>query len=272
MATTTNYSWTTPDDTALVKDGAAAIRSLGTAIDSTVFTNAGNAINKSIVDAAGDLIYGTADNTVTRLALGTAGQVLTVNSGATAPQWATASSFAPNLAPEIATQFIKTFASQGASSSSVLGTTSTTYYIPIFLPTFSADRISFRTSGGSTTGNYRMGLYNASSTTGLPTTVAFDAGTVSVNAQNTDFSITISQSISAGYYYLAINRQSGGYEFIASQSDAIQTPQFAATGATLNGSPTRMFTQASVTGAFATATSLSSNTSDGVILMGLRIA
>ncbi len=29
MATTTNYSWTTPDDTGLVKDGASAIRSLG---------------------------------------------------------------------------------------------------------------------------------------------------------------------------------------------------------------------------------------------------
>ena len=40
MANTTNYSWTTPDDTALVKDGAAAIRSLGTAIDTTVFNNA----------------------------------------------------------------------------------------------------------------------------------------------------------------------------------------------------------------------------------------
>ena len=92
MATTTNYSWTTPDDTALVKDGAAAIRSLGTAIDTTVFTNAGAAINKSIVDAAGDLIYGTADNTVARLALGTASQVLRVNSGATAPEWATVSS------------------------------------------------------------------------------------------------------------------------------------------------------------------------------------
>jgi hypothetical protein len=38
MASTTNYSWSTPDDTALVKDGAAAIRSLGTAIDSTVFS------------------------------------------------------------------------------------------------------------------------------------------------------------------------------------------------------------------------------------------
>jgi hypothetical protein len=91
MATTTNYSWSTPDDTALVKDGAAAIRSLGTAIDSTVFTNAGAAINKSLVDAAGDLIYGTADNTVARLAIGTADQVLKVNSGATAPEWGTVS-------------------------------------------------------------------------------------------------------------------------------------------------------------------------------------
>ena len=39
MATTTNYSWTTPDDTDLVKDGASAIRALGTAIDTTVYNN-----------------------------------------------------------------------------------------------------------------------------------------------------------------------------------------------------------------------------------------
>jgi citrate lyase gamma subunit len=38
MATTTNYSWATPDDTDLVKDGAAAIRTLGSSIDTTVFT------------------------------------------------------------------------------------------------------------------------------------------------------------------------------------------------------------------------------------------
>jgi hypothetical protein len=223
--------------------------------------------------AKGDLVVGNATNDSGVLAVGSTDQVLTVDStAATGLKWATVSAFQPILTPEIATEFIKTFASQGASSNSLLGTTNTTYYIPIFLPTFSADRISFRTSGGTTTGNYRMGLYNASSTTGLPTTVAFDAGTVSVNAQNTDFSITISQSITAGYYYLAINRQSGGYEFITSGSSAIQTPQFAATGATLNGSPTRMFTQASVTGAFATATSLTANSSDAVILIGLRIA
>ena len=80
MATTTNYSWTTPDDTDLVKDGAAAIRTLGTAIDTTVFNNAGAAVTKATVDAKGDLIAGTADNTVARLAVGTNGQVLTVDS------------------------------------------------------------------------------------------------------------------------------------------------------------------------------------------------
>jgi hypothetical protein len=80
MATTTNYSWTTPDDTALVKDGAAAIRSLGTAIDSTVFTNAGNAISKTIVDAKGDLIVATAADTVARLASSASnGDLLTVD-------------------------------------------------------------------------------------------------------------------------------------------------------------------------------------------------
>jgi hypothetical protein len=89
MATTTNYSWSTPDDTALVKDGAAAIRSLGTAIDTTVFTNAGAAINKTIVDAKGDIIAATAADTVARLAVGANGTVLTAASGqATGLEWA----------------------------------------------------------------------------------------------------------------------------------------------------------------------------------------
>jgi len=89
MATTTNYSWTTPDDTDLVKDGASAIRSLGTAIDSTVFTNAGNAVQKSTIDAKGDLLVGTADNTIGRLAVGTNDYVLTADSNeASGIKWA----------------------------------------------------------------------------------------------------------------------------------------------------------------------------------------
>jgi hypothetical protein len=41
MATTTNYSWSTPDNTAYVKDGASAIRTLGSSVDTTLFTALG---------------------------------------------------------------------------------------------------------------------------------------------------------------------------------------------------------------------------------------
>lgn len=41
MATTTNYGWTTPDDTDLVKNGALAIRTLGSAIDTSMNTALG---------------------------------------------------------------------------------------------------------------------------------------------------------------------------------------------------------------------------------------
>jgi hypothetical protein len=89
MATTTNYSWTTPDDTALVKDGAAAIRTLGSSVDTTVK-------NLNPETTLGDLAYRSSTaNVKTRLGLGTAGQVLTVNSGATAPEWSTPPSSSP---------------------------------------------------------------------------------------------------------------------------------------------------------------------------------
>jgi hypothetical protein len=82
MANTTNYNWETPDDTDLVKDGAAAIRTLGSSIDTTT-----KALNPETT--LGDIAYRSATaNVKTRLALGSAGQVLRVNSGATAPEWA----------------------------------------------------------------------------------------------------------------------------------------------------------------------------------------
>lgn len=91
MASTTNYGWTTPDDTALVKDGASAIRSLGTAIDTTVYSNANAAIAKTIVDAKGDLIAATAADSVAKLSVGSNGQVLKANSStSTGLEWADA--------------------------------------------------------------------------------------------------------------------------------------------------------------------------------------
>ena len=91
MPTTTNYGWTTPADTDLVKDGASAIRTLGTAIDTTVFNNASAAIAKTIVDAKGDIIAATAADTVARLAVGANDTVLTADSStATGLKWAAA--------------------------------------------------------------------------------------------------------------------------------------------------------------------------------------
>lgn len=92
MPTTTNYGWTTPADTDLVKDGASAIRTLGTAIDTTVFNNASAAIAKSIVDAKGDIIAATAADTVARLAVGANNTVLIADSStATGLKWGTLS-------------------------------------------------------------------------------------------------------------------------------------------------------------------------------------
>jgi hypothetical protein len=80
MATTTNYGWTTPDDTALVKDGAAAIRTLGSSVDTTTKN-----LNPSTT--LGDIQYRSSTaNVNTRLAIGSTGDVLTVAGGV--PSWA----------------------------------------------------------------------------------------------------------------------------------------------------------------------------------------
>jgi hypothetical protein len=81
MATTTNYGWDTPDDTDLVKDGAAAIRTLGSSVDTTTK-------NLNPQTTTGALAYRSATaNVNTALPIGTNGQVLTVAAGV--PSWAT---------------------------------------------------------------------------------------------------------------------------------------------------------------------------------------
>jgi hypothetical protein len=83
MPTTTNYGWTTPADTDLVKDGASAIRTLGSSIDTTT-----KALNPSTT--LGDIEYRSSTaNTNTRLGIGTTGQALVVSGGV--PAWGTIS-------------------------------------------------------------------------------------------------------------------------------------------------------------------------------------
>ena len=108
MANTTNFGWETPDDTDLVKDGAAAMRTLGNSIDASfvdlkggttgqvlsknsntdldftwVAQDDSNAIQNSIVDAKGDLISASAADVPARLAVGANNLFLTAASGET---------------------------------------------------------------------------------------------------------------------------------------------------------------------------------------------
>ena len=118
MPTTSNFGWTTPADTDLVKDGAAAIRTLGNNIDASLVDLKGgttgqvlakasntdldfnwvaqddsNAIQNALLTNTGDVIYASAASTPARLGIGSSGQVLTVSGGV--PAWITAPS--PNL-------------------------------------------------------------------------------------------------------------------------------------------------------------------------------
>ena len=79
MATTTNYGWDTPDDTDLVKDGAAAIRTLGSSVDTTTKN-----LNPQTTTGALACRSATA-NVNTALPIGTAGQILAVSGGV--PAW-----------------------------------------------------------------------------------------------------------------------------------------------------------------------------------------
>jgi hypothetical protein len=256
MASTTNYGWSTPDDSAYVKDGASAIRTLGSAIDTSVKSlNAGT--------TAGDLDYYTSATSKTRIAIGSTNQVLTVTGGV--PTWQNAASaFEPILTPENVGSYVR--GNSGGSTQAL--TANQTYYLPIFLPTFSADRISIRTSGTSgSSGNIRLGLYNSSITTGKPTTVVFDAGTVAITAAlNTNYEITISQNISAGYYYLALNGSAASSLTASSASNF-----FSDVSTTINGSKISGYTETGITGAFATAGTLTAITGN-LPNVSLRIA
>jgi hypothetical protein len=301
MPTTTNFGWTTPADTDLVKDGASAIRTLGNGIDTSLVDLKGgttgqvlskasntdmdftwvaqddsNAIQNALLTTTGDTIYASGASTPARLGIGTAGQVLTVNSGATAPEWKTSSSFQPTLTAQQSGRYIRQNSTVALTSLTL--TEDTTYYFPIFLPAYALDRISIRTGGShSGTSTVRLGLYNADISTGKPGTVYLDAGTVSATAINTNYEITISNTPPAGYYYFALNVQAltGTADFSSYSNSATERPIisfYQPTFASMNGqSVLNGYTESGITGAFATAGTLTVYTS-GIINMAVRIA
>jgi hypothetical protein len=140
MPTTTNFGWTTPADTDLVKDGAAAIRTLGNGIDTSLLDLKGgltdqvlaknsntdldfkwvtqddaDAIQKSLIDAEGDLIVGDAADAVQRLAIGSNGNILTVDTSVDGKiKWA---------APAVSGKVLQVVQSTTTTATTVTGTT-----------------------------------------------------------------------------------------------------------------------------------------------------
>jgi hypothetical protein len=167
MASTTNYGWTTPDDTNYVKDGASAIRTLGSAIDSTLKTQIDAQIPDSLLTTKGDLIAATGASTPARLGVGTNGFVLTADSTAsTGMKWETASAGGMTL--------ISTTTLSGASislSSIPSSYNSLTLVIRDFLPATdgSSVRMQFNTDTGT---NYQSTLATSTAIGGNAQTFA----------------------------------------------------------------------------------------------------
>jgi hypothetical protein len=162
-------------------------------------------IQPTIIDAAGDLIYGASNDTPARLAIGTAGQLLAVNTGATAPEWKTVGASQPSFYVPKRTGFF--LSTPSSPFGAVTATNQRTYFLPIYLPSCTLDRISCITDTTfSGTATVRLGIFNADSNN-LPSTVLLDAGTVSCTNASTNYLITINQVITEGFYYLAFNSQ-----------------------------------------------------------------
>jgi hypothetical protein len=190
MATTTNFGWETPDDTDLVKDGAAAMRTLGNSIDTSfvdlkggttgqvlskasgtdldfswVAQDDSNAIQNAIVDAKGDLIAATAADTPARLAVGTNGQILTADStAATGIKWATPATTSSGLT------FITSASPSGTATVNINNCFSSTYqnYVIYFNLTGTAGTdilIRLRASGTDATTNYTNQVLQANGST-----------------------------------------------------------------------------------------------------------
>ena len=161
----------------------------------------------------------------------------------------------------------------GSEETAGVVTEDRTYYTPFFVPeTTTYNQISIRSgSTFSGTGTVRLGIYRE--TQGKPSTLVLDAGTVSVTAASTVYTATISQSLTAGMYFLAANSQvaAATNTFYISSIGVGTTALFliGVPGA-LNATPTAGWSQSSVTGAFANATSLTAV--NGLFRMSMRAA
>jgi hypothetical protein len=158
--------------------------------------------------------------------------------------------------PKLSGQYFRTPNSQYALNSP---SNTTTYYTPIYIDKSTTfDRIALATASTFTgTATVRLGIYNDNN--GVPSTVVLDAGTVSATFNSSAYTITISQTLANGMYWLAFCQQgtapSTGSYVGNINSQAQGNLLFNSAAGTPTNNLTAGYFQSSVTGAFATASS-----------------
>jgi 4-aminobutyrate aminotransferase-like enzyme len=113
---------------------------------------------KSTLTTTGDIYYASAANTPARLGIGTASQVLQVNSGATAPEWATPASPSPTSASSTVASYQSTSSisyTDLATTTAVTLTTGTKVLVIVTAYTYSGDNpcgifMDYAVSGATT--------------------------------------------------------------------------------------------------------------------------
>jgi hypothetical protein len=138
-------------------------------------------------------------------------------------------------------------------------TVNTTYYMPMYFPNaVTLDRLQILTRNVfSGTAVFRLGIYNDNG--GIPNTVLVDGGTVSATAATTAYTVTISQAVNSGWYWLALNMQTAATNssiYGSSASVVLPNPLYPKVAAGANATPA--YSQSvTTTSGFATAASLS---------------
>lgn len=183
--------------------------------------------------------------------------------GATGPTGAAGSS---NMLSTITGYYYRSPISNAISGGTIAANIS--QYTAIYVPASTTfDRITLRTGSAFVgTSTLRLAIYD-NSASNRPSTVNLDAGTVSATAASTNYEITISKTLSAGWYWLALNTQTAGTtNNIANYGNLANSINPLMGSLTTTGNMAVGFTESTtVTSGFATAGTLTPATSPSVV-------
>lgn len=179
-------------------------------------TVANAAVPKSTVTTAGDLIYGTGSAAVSRLGIGSPGQVLTA--GASAPEWAAASSgsglsligtavewfdVAPGM---IRLAFVEPVLTPGANKTIYMGP----YHVagPLTL-----GGGVFKVQAVTGTANVRFAVISMNTSTWQPSAVVKDLGELTYTSAGEKTVTFANVTVGAGWYFVGVRTDSASLAF-----------------------------------------------------------